>query len=1534
MLAASVKVLGVETRDDLACVGGSVRLADLMPHHLTVFRATFSRSGDHTLTLAMPLSAPGADTLLTAKVLRVKLATGDFDEWDIRRANSTDTSQGRVVVVTAKPWLHRLAKAEPLSQTLATGVLLRDVTLIDRTPEQLLDVILAHASANGYAWLGKGTVGPTTPVPVYRVSRASPLAALRQLEVEARGIVWPRANGTTGYLLDLLDAVNSTDEPIDLVSQVTVREAELDRDDAEFANRLYASGRVGPEGPATIADAVWLVSAKSGNTLELTDPAGGPSPVQVADQLNGLYLRRETAAAVEVAISAASMVNQTTLGVRVTVASTTGFTVGRLIEAQGGGTYAAMVYQGTVTSVDAGNSYVWFRIDAQSPAAANLSTTVYGPELPLGTSGAKLRGFPVYGWTDITDSSKLNATTAQVVVTNATGITVGDLLSVRRTATGNELLALEHPASIATYGGPNAVPSVGDVDLPEYGGVRNYLPEGFFRTWTDPAGPPSGWTWEHPGTGWSVTRETSGPFPLLAPYVMRVQAIGQASVNTLGIATPTGAQATSRIFRLVSDPITPDLVPEGTFYVVVMRAFAAALLRTATIRLGLKRKLIDNLGTALYWYSPVPDVVAIPPDAFAAQANPDQVIALAIPATMATAPVDMSTAGQVGVSVVVEIEVLAQSGILTATQQVVDVYLGPIMLVRARATPEGFVEYAEANALWHETNNLLVQRASPLKSYRLQVRDLHRRDGAAFSAQQLKIGRRARLHLPSLGVTGAVVDINEISPDYRVPEATEVQFDSAPRKLRGLLTGTVGATGAPAQGGAGTTAPGGGGVSSGPGSPPPTTSTSAAPPAVVWVPIPFYVGETGQSSTLTNLPNANTERDAAVRVAADLRYATECYLSVYVATQGAAGSKLVVRFSANDGSSWNYLDGQGAPAADLGSVPTGGVVRTGTVALTDAAKGPVLLGLFEEGGDGTADPVVGNVILWVKQTSAASASGGGTNYHTPTSAGCPTSGTALGVEDFSGYADSTALFTDVDSGARALFGIWYGDASSTVLETLLKFFGHNVLKAIYSAAPTAEFGGWYSYLTFNDDYTGQNGTHDLWVRKTFKIESGFTFGTAGREDFFDGLTIFQFEFTNSSGTGGAYTGSAALCIRNSRVYLDVTTGGDKAVTYSIDLGASSLVVGATNWKDAIVHLWSPNHDGVFHCKVWLQDACATNQQPTYALFRLPMVVKASTPRRVEEVDNWNYNFSPLPTSPGKYVLTGRYEWEPGENDGGVTNPYGVAEPTSIVAASACAVSATANGEEDFDNFVSSSQLFTWMNTGGKSVFATNYGSSGSTALETVDTFDSHGVLKQTYSDAPTALDGGWEMRAYEFENNTGQHMTTDLWVRLTAKVEGGFTTGSYADADHHLGLRLIEALSGNTSGRISIVIRNGSVFLDANGSALPATSVNLGPASLLIGASGYMDVILHAWESGSAGSGVYTMKAWVHTACQTGQSPLGTISGLSLGVGTTLDQIRINRSSATLPTSPGKWIQTGRVEYEFGAGDGGAANPYGVGSPS
>lgn len=121
---------------------------------------------------------------------------------------------------------------------------------------------------------------------------------------------------------------------------------------------------------------------------------------------------------------------------------------------------------------------------------------------------------------------------------------------------------------------------------------------------------------------------------------------------------------------------------------------------------------------------------------------------------------------------------------------------------------------------------------------------------------------------------------------------------------------------------------------------------------------PFKITLAAGTNTWTNQPAALTEFLGGTMHRAKLEFSdvSKIRFSARVNTQGVSGAVLFLQYS-TDESSWSTL------ATNQVSLLGTGTKVTAWEDLPAGAQGDVFVRIVGQGGNGTADPVIGNVIL-------------------------------------------------------------------------------------------------------------------------------------------------------------------------------------------------------------------------------------------------------------------------------------------------------------------------------------------------------------------------------------------------------------------------------------------------------------------------------------------------------------------------------------------------------------------------------------------
>lgn len=126
-------------------------------------------------------------------------------------------------------------------------------------------------------------------------------------------------------------------------------------------------------------------------------------------------------------------------------------------------------------------------------------------------------------------------------------------------------------------------------------------------------------------------------------------------------------------------------------------------------------------------------------------------------------------------------------------------------------------------------------------------------------------------------------------------------------------------------------------------------------------------------TTLTNLPAALGETNSAHRRAAHLAGVNRIRITgrVTTAPAGSAGAKIVLVYSLDSGSTWKYFDDSTSPSGSVGThqpqitLDSNATKTSSDVTIPAEAQADLILGLYADGGDGAADPVLGELIAEV-----------------------------------------------------------------------------------------------------------------------------------------------------------------------------------------------------------------------------------------------------------------------------------------------------------------------------------------------------------------------------------------------------------------------------------------------------------------------------------------------------------------------------------------------------------------------------------------
>jgi hypothetical protein len=139
--------------------------------------------------------------------------------------------------------------------------------------------------------------------------------------------------------------------------------------------------------------------------------------------------------------------------------------------------------------------------------------------------------------------------------------------------------------------------------------------------------------------------------------------------------------------------------------------------------------------------------------------------------------------------------------------------------------------------------------------------------------------------------------------------------------------------------------------------------------ATVPVSTPVVLPPTGGGNTWTDMPSAETEFNGAAsgsryRFHYDFTQAKQIRLVRRMATVGASGAKLVLKYSTDGGSTWSYFNASASgPSVAIDATTS---LAGSWVDIDAGGRADVLVGLFGSGGDGATDPIFGAIHMQVR----------------------------------------------------------------------------------------------------------------------------------------------------------------------------------------------------------------------------------------------------------------------------------------------------------------------------------------------------------------------------------------------------------------------------------------------------------------------------------------------------------------------------------------------------------------------------------------
>ena len=579
--------------------------------------------------------------------------------------------------------------------------------------------------------------------------------------------------------------------------------------------------------------------------------------------------------------------------------------------------------------------------------------------------------------------------TQQVQVADASLYAIGDLLEVRLSAgTGTYK---DNALLVTSLSRPSITPlRAGTLDRPDLFGERNLVRNGWFTDWTNgPHAAPDGWTL-HPGALDQHVREAT--YAELGPYTVALRfkpwqisttplTTGQDTVTgidggyfyvgqTVEVYGWSGTVETFTVVAVTSTTVqlsggvtynhsgqTNVRAPGQRFPILPESAYAWPGLVSDLVRAPVS-------GGSIFWAQAKVLLTGLPLGQYRARLyveryNASNVLIgrLEAQTTVMDQWVVLGCSLQAGADERLRVGVDLRDDptypSLVATYQAPSsgrLIVDGISLTQTDYQPTGILNYSFGNAFWHAVNRALASTTAGA-SYEVGILDLTALDPAGWPDDELLLGGTVRVNNASAGLVNRALRIVELQrPNLFEPAQCAVVLNARRAELTEIvdraLQGSAGGRG----GGAG--AGGSGGASSTP-----------LAPSTIPVKIPFHAAGDGAAPYTLALGAhgaAVTEIDSGLRTWLDTTGALKLRLETVVATPGATGAEIAVRYSADNGANWAYLDGASGPGVAIDAV--GAVAGT---FILPVVRGDILLQLVMRGGDTVASPILRNTMLYV-----------------------------------------------------------------------------------------------------------------------------------------------------------------------------------------------------------------------------------------------------------------------------------------------------------------------------------------------------------------------------------------------------------------------------------------------------------------------------------------------------------------------------------------------------------------------------------------
>jgi hypothetical protein len=552
-----------------------------------------------------------------------------------------------------------------------------------------------------------------------------------------------------------------------------------------------------------------------------------------------------------------------------------------------------------------------FRLDNESPAN---TWEITDPETGLSPvlEDAQFSGYFIQPndngpLLDITGT--VAGSPAKISLADSTGIVAGDVYELRNDFLGTQIEELVSPSNLTLYGRKSA-----QVQRAGYTGVRNLVPNGFFRQWSGSSTtPPDGW--EDDG-GSFATYCSQNTDPLNTELSPNSVTFSQASDG-------------GPVFGMKTGIIYPQAI-EGAQYFglkarVKWREFSGSSWFYLQIRPGGGGDLIKGI------------TVVSPFNLIEQGESPaiGQYIDVIIP------NIDLGAFNSGGIRV--HVRAGAGGGVGATTPGVVTLEVTGVALYQQTGpVVKAWYEFSGANWIWAAGIRALAANAAPIERFEVDCDDLTRYDLTAFPFDELVTGGTVRITDSALSVADSVRIIGKPLVDYLTQKRTRLTLATRAQLLSEFLNSAINSS---------TTQLGG----------KDTPGTLPAPPVTAIGQVPSRWEGRAQSGSLAliqNIPAAVTEVDIRLR-----RYVVigrRHNITGRVVVAGSTDAKLAVQYFRTSDSTWRYLDGVSGPYLTLAA--SGDIL--GLLATTEGdALGLKLCRWVTVGGDAAADPELGSFAL-------------------------------------------------------------------------------------------------------------------------------------------------------------------------------------------------------------------------------------------------------------------------------------------------------------------------------------------------------------------------------------------------------------------------------------------------------------------------------------------------------------------------------------------------------------------------------------------